>query len=125
MASKCPLCGEAKEDLNHLLIHCPSVWGLWEGLISFLGLDWVCPLSLKDLMLDWTNFPTRKRVTKLWRATPLCMFWVVWKERNCIVFNGTPFSISRLKTFFVSTLISWAGFVMVECSFERILLCIF
>ena len=25
MDSKCLLCGEAKEDLNHLLIHCTSV----------------------------------------------------------------------------------------------------
>ena len=74
MASKCPLCGEAEEDLNHLLIHCPSVWGLWEGLISFLGLDWVCPLSPKDLMLDWTNFPIRKRVRKLWRVAPFACF---------------------------------------------------
>ena len=25
LASKCPLCGKAKEELNHILIHCPSV----------------------------------------------------------------------------------------------------
>ena len=90
MASKCPLCGEAEEDLNHLLIHCLSVWGLWKGIISCPGLDWVYPLSPKDLMLEWTNFPIRKRVRKLWRAAPLCLFWAVWKERNRIVFDGTP-----------------------------------
>ena len=34
MASRCPLCGKAEEVLDHLLIHCPSIWGLWFGLIS-------------------------------------------------------------------------------------------
>ena len=97
MASKCPLCGEAEEDLNQLLIHCPSVWGLWKELISFPRLDWVSPLSPKDLPLEWTKFPTRKRVKKLWMETPLCLFWAIRKERNYTTSDGIPFSVSRLK----------------------------
>ena len=38
LASRCPLCGKAEENLNQLLIHCPSVWSLWEGLIYVLDL---------------------------------------------------------------------------------------
>ena len=123
MASKCPLCGEAEEDLNHLLIHCPLVWGLWERLISFPGLDWVCPLSHKDLMLEWTNFPIRKRVRKLWRAGPLCLFRAVLKERNRIVFYGTPFSVSRLKTKFLGlVLLRWSALLKeFFCAFSRVL----
>ena len=34
MASMCPLCGNAEEDLDHLLLHCPLVWGLWAALTS-------------------------------------------------------------------------------------------
>ena len=97
MANKCPLCGEAEEDLNHLLIHCPSIWGLWKELISFPGLDLVYPLSPKDFLLEWTKFLTRKRVKKLWMATPLCLFWAIRKERKRIAFDGIPLSISRLK----------------------------
>ena len=26
--SRCPLCGEAEEDLHHLLVHCPKIWEL-------------------------------------------------------------------------------------------------
>ena len=33
MASS-PLCGKTNEELNHLLVHCPLVWGLWEGFLS-------------------------------------------------------------------------------------------
>ena len=28
LASKCPLCGKAEEELNHLFFHCPSIRGL-------------------------------------------------------------------------------------------------
>ena len=25
LVSRCPLCGKAEDELNHILIHCPSV----------------------------------------------------------------------------------------------------
>ena len=65
IASRCPLCGEADEELNHLLIHCPSVWRLWEGFISIPSYSWVCPYSVQDLFLGWSIFPIRKRARKL------------------------------------------------------------
>ena len=36
------------------------------------------------------------------------------KERNYIVFDDVQFSLSRLKSFFVNLLTSWAGIVEVE-----------
>ena len=89
-----------------LLLHCPSIWGLWESLISIAGLAWVCPLLLKDLFLGWTVFPIKKRARKLWRTAPLGLLWAIWKERNRIVFDDVPLSLSRLKSSFVSLLIS-------------------
>ena len=61
VASRCPLCGKAEENMNHLLIHYPSVLSLWEDLIYVLGLCWVCPFTGKDLLLEWTSFPVRKK----------------------------------------------------------------
>ena len=121
LANRCLLCGKVEEEL----IHSPSVWGLWEGLISITSIDWVCPLLAKDLLLGWSCFPIRKRAKKIWKAAPLCLFWAVWMERNRIVFDDVPFSLSRLKTSFVSMLVSWAGSIELgECSIVRILLCI-
>ena len=51
LASKCPLCGKAKEELNHLLFHCPLIRGLWESLVSILGIAWVYPDSIKELFM--------------------------------------------------------------------------
>ena len=47
LASKCPLCGKAEEELNHLLFHCPLIKGLWEGLFSIPDIAWVFSPSQK------------------------------------------------------------------------------
>ena len=44
LASRCPLCKEDEENIDHLLLHCPLVWGFWAALISLQGMEWVCPL---------------------------------------------------------------------------------
>lgn len=44
LANWCPLCGKVEEEMNHFLVHCPSVWSLWEGLISLPCAAWVSPL---------------------------------------------------------------------------------
>ena len=55
----------------------------------------------------------------------LSLIWVVWKERNTIVFEDVVFSQNRMKLSFVSALISWARLIPdVEWSLARILLCI-
>ena len=40
LASRCPLCQESEESLDHLLIHCPVVWGHWVVLISLPRMVW-------------------------------------------------------------------------------------
>ena len=85
----------------------------------------MCPLLAKDLLLGWSCFPIRKRARRIWKATPLCLFWAVWLERNRIGFDDMPFSLSRLKTSFVSMLVSWGGSIeLEECFIVKILLCI-
>ena len=106
MASRCPLCGKAEEVLDHLLIHCPSIWALWSGLISIPGLHWVCPGLVKDLLSSWNYFPISKKTKRVWRAYPLSLFWAIWKERNKIVFEDETFCLNRLKLSFISTLTS-------------------
>ena len=34
LASRCPMCKEDEENIDHLLLHCPLVWGFWAALIS-------------------------------------------------------------------------------------------
>ena len=119
------MCGKAEDNLNHLLVHCPLVWDLWAGLICIPSQPWVCPYSVEDLLSSWGGFPNRKRARKLWMTAPLSLIWAIWKERNRVIFEDAVFSRSRLKTPFVSALISWVGLIANgEHSFVRILSCI-
>ena len=114
LVSKCPLCCKAEEELIHLLFHCPSIRGLWEGLFSIPGIAWVYPYSIKELFMGWNFFPIGKKARKLLRAVPICLLWEIWKERNRIAFDDVFVSITRLKSSFVSMLLSWARCMEVE-----------
>ena len=54
MPSKCSLCKKAEEDLDHRLIHCLVVWGMWAALLSIPGFQWVCPYLLKEVLSGWS-----------------------------------------------------------------------
>lgn len=100
MASRCPLCSsaEAEDELNHLLIHFPAVWGLWRSLIS-LQVS-ACLGSVKGLIWRWCGFPMRKKARKLWLAMPPCLFWnMEGEELDC---KDAIFSISSLKSSFLA-----------------------
>ena len=49
LASKCPFCGRVEEEVEHILIHCPSIWGQWSDLLYAFGASLACPLLVKNL----------------------------------------------------------------------------
>ena len=73
LTSRCPLCKEDEENVDHLF-HCPSVWGYWVALFSLIGMDWVCPFRVNDLMVGWTTFPIRKKAKNLWKVALSSLF---------------------------------------------------
>ena len=85
LASRCPFCRKNEEELEHLLVHCPKIWGFWATLTSVTRAAWACPHSVKDLLLCWNAFPIRKQVRKIWKVAPLYLIWAIWKEKqNCV-----------------------------------------
>ena len=48
----------------------------------------------------------------MWKVAPLCIFWVVWKERNRIAFDNEKISMNRLKNSFVCNLWVWTKSVV-------------
>ena len=61
LASKCPFCGREEEEVEHILIHCPAIWGQWSDPLSAFGASWACPFLVKDLIQSWMHFPVRKK----------------------------------------------------------------
>ena len=48
-----------------------------------------------------------KKRKKTLCSVPLCIFWSIWKERNCIAFIDEILAVKRLKISFVYNLWSW------------------
>ena len=101
LANRCFLCCAEEESIDYILIHCTKARVLWELLVALFGVIWVLPYSVRDTLLGWCGINMGKKHSKLWMTTPLCLFWVVWKERNRIAFEDEELLIHRLKNSFV------------------------
>ena len=97
IANRCFLCCAEEESINHIIIHCSRARVLWELVFVLFGVTWVLPYSARDTLLGWHGSFVGKKHRKAWRATPLCLFWSVWKERNMIAFENEDLLVQRLK----------------------------
>ena len=88
MANKCFMCGEGEETVDHLLIQCPSVRGLWELLLAIVGFSWVFPLSVKETLLSWRGSFVGKKHKKAWMAAPFAFFGL-FSVKGTILFSTT------------------------------------
>ena len=62
MANRCFLCHTCEESIDHLLIHCEKTREVWMLFLSFFGVSWVFPLSVKETLLGWRgSFVGKKR----------------------------------------------------------------
>ena len=50
----------------------------------------------------------------MWRATPLCLFWIVWKKRNSVAFENEGHPVQGLKLSFYCNLWAWAKVYLVS-----------
>ena len=101
LANKCYLYQRHDESINHILLHCVKTMTLWALLFSMFGVQWVLPATVKEMLLGWNGSFVGKKRKGVWRASPLCLFWMVWKARNKIAFEEEALSIQRLKYSFV------------------------
>ena len=63
---------------------------------------------MKEMLEKWFTMPLGKKDSKLWRVVPVCLLWVIWKERNKIIFEDVGFSFDGGKSSFCNSLFSWA-----------------
>ena len=65
------------------------------------------PKTVKDALINWKGSFVGKKRRKIWKSIPLCIFWMVWKERNHIAFRDGTVDVQKLKHSFVSNLWNW------------------
>ncbi|WMV25830.1 hypothetical protein MTR67_019215 [Solanum verrucosum] len=55
LASRCTLCEEHAETINHLFLHCTWTEQLWRMFICLKGIRWVKPGSIKGVLSSWNR----------------------------------------------------------------------
>ncbi|RVW12828.1 hypothetical protein CK203_113437 [Vitis vinifera] len=115
LANRCFMCLEKEETIDRLLLHCTKTRVLWDLLFNLFGVSWAPPSSVRETLLSWHGSFVGKKHKKVWRATPLYIFWTVWKARNRLTFKDDVLSIQRLKYSFVLSPWSKAKLFIVDC----------
>ncbi|RVX20823.1 Protein HUA2-like 3 [Vitis vinifera] len=65
LPNRCLLCCAADETIDHLLIHCTKSKVLWDLLFTLFSVQWVLPLSVKEVLLGWHDSFVGKKRRKL------------------------------------------------------------
>ena len=101
------MCKRCEEFVDHLLLHCPIAYEMWNMIFCLFGICWVMPQKVVDLLDCWTcNFKHHRNMV-IWRFVPHYLMWCFWRERNSRSFEGRERSIIELKSFFFFTLLEW------------------
>ncbi|RVX03454.1 hypothetical protein CK203_027962 [Vitis vinifera] len=84
----CILCKGSGGSIDHLFLHCPVTIGLWHKLFNLAGLVWVPPRSVEDMMvITFKGLGNSLRGKTLWQIACLTLIWLVWQERNNMIFE--------------------------------------
>ena len=101
------MCRCSGETVNHLLLHCHVAGVLWSWIFHTFGVLWVLFGKVVDLLFSRWNGLGRHS-SDIWNLAPLCLMWIIWKERNQHTFEDVSSSDRQLLEGFTLTLFDWS-----------------
>lgn len=107
LPNQCVLCTCSEESVNHLFLHCPLAFDLWQFVFSVFGFHWVMPKCMKDVIYSWSGWCGTQGRGKIWNIIPHFLLWRIWGEQNTRTFEGDEMSIVRVKSAFLYDLFEW------------------
>ena len=63
--------------------------------------------SIMDALISWQGAFVGKKRKKAWKATPLCLFWTLWKERNQRAFEDSELTDHKILRSFMYMILEW------------------
>ena len=82
------MCKGCGNTLDRFLLHCLTTTDVWSLISMLLGLAWVVPKSVYEMLESWQRQFQSHRVTIVWRDFPLCVMLPLWYRGNRQVFDG-------------------------------------
>jgi hypothetical protein len=107
LASWCCMCKNTEETVDHLLIHCWFARQLWIFVFQSVGINWVLPHHVPEMLFGWWNW-FGKRSSGVWNLIPSCLMWTIWRERNKRTFENMETPLAKTIELFFVTLFDWS-----------------
>ena len=92
---------------DHLLLHCLVAGILWSWIFRAFGICWILFGNIADMLFSRWNV-LGQHSSDTWNLIPLCLIWIVWKERNRLMFEDVSSFDSQLLDCFALTLFYWS-----------------
>jgi hypothetical protein len=85
------------ETVHHLFLPCPVFTPLWSLVRSWVGVSSADPLLIHDHFLQFVHSAGAPRARRFFmQLLWLCCTWVIWHERNNIIFKAKESSVLQL-----------------------------
>ena len=114
LVNRCFMCKREEESIDHLFLHCVTAGYLWQLFFSLFGLQRVMHSSVRLMLLSQSGIQVGKKQKKVWLAAPLCLFWIIWCERNQRLLKMWKLQIKRLNLLFCFPFWTMLGFTQKE-----------
>ncbi|KAJ9557691.1 hypothetical protein OSB04_012305 [Centaurea solstitialis] len=83
----CPRCNREIETVTHALFSCDKVKAFWTLVGRWWNLEVSNSESLQDLLLTAVRIKSNSKGTTRWEATIRCLTYLIWENRNKMIFN--------------------------------------
>jgi hypothetical protein len=107
----CPMCDQAQETIQHLLIACIFARQFWHKVLVVFGLGHLTPAADEESFADWwgkVSLRVIKTRKKGLNSLIILGAWCLWLQRNRAVFHGESPSLPRIFRCFSDECVSWA-----------------
>lgn len=86
--SRCMLCENGLETLNHLLNTCPTACSLWDEMAIVFKQSDRDRNSIQNSLSQWrSSTSSNPLVNNAWNLVPGAIVWILWKEKNARIFK--------------------------------------
>lgn len=76
------------ELVDYLLLHCDVVKVLWDKVFIGLGIAWVMPGKIVNLLACQKGIQGNSQIAAVWKMVLLCLMWCTCNERNGRCFDN-------------------------------------
>ncbi|KAL3366928.1 hypothetical protein AABB24_011580 [Solanum stoloniferum] len=109
LCSRCFLCGETAETVNHLFLHCKYTQQIWSIFLNRKGISWTMPRKVTEVLMSWEEEGVHAKDRSRWRIIPSAIWWAIWKERNSRCFESIVNNVQKVKLSCILFLVFWCN----------------